>query len=396
MPKTTTFEIRDIRPEAGYVFMPDLMLEKMPEEFQTYVSRMVFLQKNQLGHIPKLNAEGKVVNTSRTIFFKTHETKDVTRIQLGTVFPWLCKCEVMSKVKYLRHSPCFSAGVAVGSFDAFAIYSSILGPTDVTRTNYDDVTDNGRICNVFRKELDGLLCRDALPILPVIANTPDGGIEVALSRPKGVTGSVYIGISISPLKVCLGCFTQATPETSGQYKKCKRCWEAMEVAVWYCSVACQVFLSHCVGIVSLHLFLICLHCSSSTTRSTRATARTPSCLIWTGSGSSRTLPRASRAPCVSTAAWLLRISTPTCLSSAGAVPTTGISRSSTAARTASGSTTPPTLCLASRTFARFSTSTSGLALWPSASGAGRSWMRQASSGWRTSSSLFKPLRVFNV
>ena len=255
MPKPTSFEIRDITSSGGYLKMCDEMVKEKPAEFYTYVSRLVCLQKQQKGYIPRPSpGEDKDTTKSHTIFFRTHSDKDITRLELGTVYPWLMNCEMLSKVKYLEYSPCFSAAIAVSTYTSFIVYATTLGPTSVTPTHLHDVSDDGipGPARPAKKALDLFGCApEPIPVLPVIANTRDGGIEVSFHKPKsgkkngGSTSPdpVYVGVSVCPIKVCVGCYKQATAETSGVFKKCKRCWDGLAVSVWYCSTECQVNLA---------------------------------------------------------------------------------------------------------------------------------------------------------
>lgn len=244
MPKTTRFEIRDTRPEAGYVLTPEQVKETMPAEYNAFMQQLGNLQDFRLDY-PALKATGRTFAEDHRLvkvrFFKVHPTKDSTCISLDRLDPSCAIAEIDSKARYIGTRPAFSYAMLRSRFNHVLVWASALDVKAVEATGWDNVRDNGQfVMGESYALLRKALHRQPVPETPTISNDASHEALVTWKRtPTTSSGSTVIGVAWSAVMVCVHCKMVATVETAGCYKMCKRCRDSVGVPVWYCSSECQ-------------------------------------------------------------------------------------------------------------------------------------------------------------
>ena len=243
MPKVKRFEIRDVRPEAGFVLTEDQVREEMPAEYKAFMKQLGSLQDLRKDY-PALKETGRVFgNTSRRLmrfaFVRGHPEADVTSISMRSLDSSFMTTEVDSKAKYIANKPAFAYAQMRSQFNQVLVWAATLDSQKVVKTGWDNVRDNGDFRLSDQTMLLGrLMKRPPVPETPVIVYDARGTGVVTWRRASDGSAPV-VGIAWSGVMVCMNCNVMATVETSAQYKMCKRCRDSVGVPVWYCTPECQ-------------------------------------------------------------------------------------------------------------------------------------------------------------
>lgn len=266
MPQTTCFEIRD-RGAAYFMAWNDVK-GVLPAEADTFIETFKDIEMKEPGFLPATYESGKPVIKPHVFFFKVNKKKDMTKIKLDLPLKWMWGAEVVARHKHVEKNPALTKAYVCNSFNVSSVYAGVLDATEVKSTGIPTIVDDGSWRAPPRiKGLEGM---PAVPVMPNICNSKDGGVEVSFSladymKAKGGKGKkedlskpLCIGVSVVCKKFCIGCKEAATPENNSEFKKCGRCWESMHVSVWFCSVECQKKNYHkhksiCLGCRDMHL-----------------------------------------------------------------------------------------------------------------------------------------------
>lgn len=236
------YEVRDIR-AGGFCVSEEEMKLAFPTEHMRFMKQVVGKDSRERDHFAPVDGEGNCRFKSTTFFVKVHAKKDWTSIDLGTYCQFLTKCTLATDDQYPEWG--LRRAYIVSPYNVCAVH---IGPV--------------LLAGQKPKKL-GLadLCAQSCQWLPVFSsNGAARSIKVSYKRPTPVPApsdkkknkgkkaaddeedqeASMIGISIIVKRMCLNCLKRPTLEDFKLFKKCKRCWDSMQVSVWYCSAECHL------------------------------------------------------------------------------------------------------------------------------------------------------------
>ncbi len=238
MPKQTTFTICDALVDGPYMLSHETVRGECGAAYDAWMSRLEKMQ-SQRKDFCALDRKGRAFDTYVDIkFFRTHPTKDMTIVNMGTLYHSMCPSTVEYNSNAIAWTPAMAYATGGSKYFHFLAWAGVVEATAVVSTGYPEFSEDSvfpvaMVTNRMKK-LGDLV---ELGTLPVIYNSPCGDAAVSFRREGG--GSRIIGVAMSVAKKCVNCELVATAENASLFKMCGRCKTVTGIPVWYCSKGCQ-------------------------------------------------------------------------------------------------------------------------------------------------------------
>ena len=232
---TTEYEVRDVR-SGGFCISEEEMKLAYPKELECFMKQVMKVDAREPDHFLPVGPDGNSRFKTTTFFVKVHEGKDWTSIDLGTYCQFMGKCMLVTDDQYPECG--LRRAYIVSPYNVCAVHAGGVYP--------------GKGKKIAMADLYSLSCK----WLPVFSSNGSArSVKVSYKRPtapkkkkasskqeeeESEPAATMIGISVIVKRMCLNCLKRPTPEDFKLFKKCKRCWDSMQVSVWYCSSECHL------------------------------------------------------------------------------------------------------------------------------------------------------------
>lgn len=226
---------------GGFIMSRDDVKQQAPEAYEAWMCHVRHLQLIRTD-FPGFSAKGRSLDSIVDVkFFRTHPTKDITRVAIGSLFPLFSPSHLQYCAHAIGKKPCLMYMSGASTFNQFLGWAGVVKDTAFVPTGYPDIVEPDAFVtagiNSLVKKMGGYA---DIGTLPVFSNEQCGEVFVSYKRPKGAgVGSEIIGVALSVVKMCVLCHCVATSETARDFKMCSRCKLDAGAVVYYCSSKCQ-------------------------------------------------------------------------------------------------------------------------------------------------------------